>query len=146
MNTSYSRCLIRAREGLCVAAAVLVLLAGCHGEDPVIPGEPRPDEWAAFRGDVGLADGSLADAAPPELCSSGNGASMTMRVTNTTAGPVTSFWVDFDCTERRYQVIEPGDTTDQMTFVDHVWRFRTAQGALVRQLVVEDTPVQEVEL
>lgn len=127
--------------GLC---GILALL-GCHGEEPVLPDEPDPVFWASYR-DGEVADGSLADAAPPEICSAQNGPGTGMRVTNTTNEVVASFWVDFECNELPYQSIPPGETRDQMSFVGHVWRFRRADGRLLRQIVLEETPLQEVEL
>ncbi len=131
-------------------ALCLLALAGCHGEEPVLPDEPDPQFWASYRdgevADGSLVDGSLADAASPGLCSEQNGQGTAMRVVNTTAGPVASYWVDFECNERPYQTIPAGESRDQMSFVGHVWRFRGADGRLIRQVVLEETPLQEVEL
>lgn len=139
MNSSHFPCLI-------ATFVALVSVTGCHGEEPVIPDEPTPAAWAAYRGDGALADGSLRDAAPPELCSEGNGAVTTMRVVNSTAGNISTFWVDFDCTERFYQTIAPGESKDQMSFIQHVWRFRAGDGRLLGQVVLDTSPLQEVEL
>lgn len=120
-------------------------LAACHGEEPVIPDEPSPAQWAAFA-DAGLADGFLGDAPLPDVCTELNGQAMTMRVVNTTGAPVVTFWVDAGCVERMYQQVPAGESRDQMSFVGHVWRFRTPGGALLRQVTLEETPLQEVEL
>ncbi len=37
--------------------------------------------------------------------------------------PVRARWLNFDCTETSYGVIEPGQTLIQPTYLTHVWRF-----------------------
>lgn len=122
-------------------------LTACHGEDPVIPPEPDPSEWVDYLGDGGdLADGSLVDAAPPLVCTVGQGDSTILRVINTTRRPIVMWWVDYGCVERPYQTVPPGEFRDQQTFVQHVWSIRTDDGDLIRQISVADTPTEVVEL
>lgn len=129
------------------ALAAAALLGACHGEDPVIPPEPDPAAWADYLGDGGgLADGSLSDGPPPEVCTAGQGEATRLRVVNSTPAPVVMWWVDYACGERRYQVVPPGEFRDQESFVEHVWRLRTEDGELLRTVTLSETPTEVIEL
>ncbi len=119
----------RASRSAVLAAAIL--LGACHGEEPVIPPEPDPTAWAEHLGDGGdPSDGSPWDAAPPERCTAGQGDATVLRVINATPTPIVMWWLDYECGERRYQVVPPREFRDQESFVEHVWRLRTEDGAL----------------
>ncbi len=133
-----------------IMLALIALLTGCYGGEPVIPEAPDPGEWAAYAlrdaggdgegdGEVELVDMEpLTDASISGTCSVIGGPGMQWTVTNSRAIPVKLWWVDFECVERPYADILPGATLNQMSFVDHVWRIRDVQsGQLVAEVVLE---------
>ncbi len=135
----------RASRSAVLAAAIL--LGACHGEEPVIPPEPDPTAWAEHLGDGGdPSDGSPWDAAPPERCTAGQGDATVLRVINATPTPIVMWWLDYECGERRYQVVPPREFRDQESFVEHVWRLRTEDGALLHTVTLSETPTEVIEL
>lgn len=129
-----------------IMLGVIALLSGCYGAEPIIPEAPDPGEWAAYALRDGGGDGAvqlvdmepLTDATIGDVCSANEGASMQWTITNDRAGPVKTWWVDFECDELPYADIAPGETARQMSFVGHVWRIRdVATGQLVAEVVLE---------
>jgi hypothetical protein len=57
-------------------------------------------------------------------CSPGTDKQVTLTVFNKTSQQVALNWVDFDCKEIPYGVIEPGDSFVQPTFTGHIWIVR----------------------
>lgn len=68
-------------------------------------------------------------------CSSSDGVAMTLSVTNNTADPVSLIWIDRACAEVAYQTIESGQSVQQSTFEGHDWLVRSANNAIIQQIV-----------
>lgn len=86
--------------------------------------EQSVEDIECSSGDVRVdADGDpMLD--PSVACSRDGGASIDVTFANDAATTVTLFWVDTGCGETGYHVLTPGQTVDQATYTEHVWRAR----------------------
>ena len=92
----------------------------------------------------------LVDPAPPSGDKSQPGTpSVTVQFRNATSSPVEMYWVDFTGKEKGYGAIAAGNSIEQVTGVNHVWRFRqggqviasyTASNAPGQQFVIQPPP------
>jgi hypothetical protein len=123
-------------------AASLLFLAGC-GEVPYIPSAPA-------------SIGSFEDTGSAALTAdtSDTGWSLSIACSDPAADTAATFtahndftdrslqlqWVDWDCNEVLYDLVAPGQSSTQATFVGHAWLVRQdATGALVDTWVVGGT-------
>lgn len=82
-----------------------------------------------------VTEASTAVDAAPETCSR-DGNRALLRIRNDRATGVVVFWVDFDCREKLYKRLQPGESATQSTFDAHPWRVRdAASGALLVDFV-----------
>lgn len=91
-------------------------------------------------------DGEPYDIDPPRdegsepICSpEGTADAATITVTNTGIRPMTLYWGQPNCTERQYQVIDPGVAYVQETFVGHLWRVRAGRGDTEARVLLDLT-------
>ena len=73
---------------------------------------------------------------PPTVCSQvgTQDAGITFANDCTTLS-VKTYWVDYQCTEKYYQTLKPGDSYLQQTYVTHPWRIRdAASGKLLKDV------------
>jgi hypothetical protein len=92
---------------------------------PELPSQrvPLPDQVITDR--AGLRE------APPAVCSFPSDPATIRFVNERTRGVSVVFWVDYDCQERLYHRLEPGETWTQETYAAHPWRVRDEGGALL---------------
>src|SRR5262249_41109065 len=60
-----------------------------------------------------------------------------LHLTNETPSPVELYWHAYDCKERLYTTVAPGQTLDQATYVGNTWRVRRPKaGMLLRSIAM----------
>ena len=70
------------------------------------------------------------DDATDDICSLNGGVSITVTFSNDSGQQVTLYWVDWDCNEVAYHLVDAGGTVDdQQTFGLHGWRARAGDSA-----------------
>lgn len=69
----------------------------------------------------------LTDTGLPTTCSTDLGGAVTVTFSNSTAGPVSLYWVDRSCVEQPYGSLAAATTLDQGTFIGHAWRVREGE-------------------
>jgi len=112
-------------------------------DDPDAPLRPVPDSgfvpYAPERADGGLTPCTPAPVPDvPGPCSPrGEAPAATVVLVDDCAlEPVELFWVDFDCHERSYARVGPGELARQATFAGHRWRVRWSRtGQLLQEFV-----------
>ena len=123
-----------------------LLLAGC------LEGDPNPtdlDQGSSGIGSSG-ASGTSGQPAPTVqpsgACSQNSSQAVNLPFRNAfTDRSVRLFWVDYGCNEVGYDVLAPGQTRVQQTFVTHPWRVRDAStNALYKEFVPTTTAPPEV--
>ena len=87
-------------------------------------------------GDDDDATGDDDDAADL-LCSLYGGADITVTFSNDSAQQVTLYWIDWDCNETAYTVLDAGSSHVQDTFGLHSWRARAGDQDPVGAVVWE---------
>ncbi|BCY08370.1 hypothetical protein [Actinoplanes sp. L3-i22] len=76
--------------------------------------------WAELPPLPPSAEATAADAT--------DGAATSVAFVNTTAGPVSVWWLDYDHKRVHYQDLQPGQEYLQPTYTGHVWVVTTADG------------------
>jgi hypothetical protein len=70
---------------------------------------------------------------------------ITLTFVNYTSRPVGVYWSGFDCTEKLYQQLAPGQSFDQPTYLGHVWFVRDDDNkAVLTQFVATDATTTHV--
>ena len=79
-------------------------------------------------------------AAQDKLCTTASDVDTFAIITNSTNHPLQLYWIDYDCVEQDYGIIEAGQTVIQPTFVTHPWILRAVEtGEQVGEIFVADS-------
>jgi len=83
--------------------------------------------------------------AQEQLCSTSDDIDTFVVVTNTTNHALNLYWVDYDCVEQDFGVIEPGQTVIQPTYATHPWVLRVSEtGVQVGEIFVGESAMPVV--
>lgn len=96
----------------------------------VSPSASNGQETAAIQPNEEIV---VSDA--PVGCSADGGDAIELTVTNNTSEQVSMNWVNFECGETLYHIIEPGTTIQQGTFVGHEWVMRNSNNEALMYLL-----------
>jgi hypothetical protein len=111
--------------------------AASAGIDPVAPGPtaaagPTVAAGPTSQDMAGWADlPALPAASEKKQRSSGSGRATQVAFVNARGERVTVFWLNEDGRRVEYQVLNPGETYTQQTYVGHPWVVSTADGEAV---------------
>ena len=134
------------RVGIAAIVVACPALGGCLEGDPnPLARDDDPDQSSSGGG--APSQPAPAPTAQPSSASSKDGpqpVNLPFR-NGFTDRSVRIFWVDYGCNEVAYNVLEPGQSHVQQTYVGQPWRVRdAATNALYREVVATSTAPPEV--